>query len=174
MDETTKFTSHVSWAVAFCVRKTVLSCSVDTEIWNNQLEAWLFVKWILCDLLAVTYYVQVHKPTHPGHGAIHICMCNCDGVAHHGNLERILACAETALGGVPEQVLHRGWLHVQSSVNPDSCAWRLIWQIMSSTEQMERLKEMPSKSSSFPLFPCVVCAHQASMFCDVQGSWKFI
>ncbi len=60
----------------------------------------------------MTYYVQVLKPTHPGHGAIHICMCNCDGVAHHGNLERILACTEAALGGVPEQVLHRGWLHV--------------------------------------------------------------
>ncbi len=122
----------------------------------------------------MTYYVQVLKPTHPGHGAIHICMCNCDGVAHHGNLERILACAEAALGGVPEQVLHRGWLHVQSSVNTDSCAWGLIWQIMSSTEQIERLKEMASKSFSFLLFPCVVCAHQASTVCDVQGSWKII
>jgi hypothetical protein len=27
MDETTKFTSHVSWAMAFCVRQTTFSCS---------------------------------------------------------------------------------------------------------------------------------------------------
>jgi hypothetical protein len=49
MDETTKFTSHVSWAMAFCVRQTTFSCSDDCgdNMARSSIQGWHHTMFVL-------------------------------------------------------------------------------------------------------------------------------